>query len=78
MANPLTYKEKFKKINILSLCAQSITILLVIFLIFVPIYKGKYKNLEDIENLEQLEEALEKGYIEKNGGVEIRTHSSNK
>ncbi len=62
----LSYTANVKKINIFSLIMQSLSIVLLLCLLFLPIYKSKYEpELEDIESLEQLGEAMEKGYLEK-------------
>jgi len=65
--DPATYKKKFMKLNIFSLCVEVASLLLIACLIFLPIYKCKYEaQLEDIEDFDQLEEALENdGYLEK-------------
>ena len=61
------YKPKFMKLNIFALCAEIASLLLILSIIFLPIYKSKYEpNLEDIESWDQFGEALEKGYLEEN------------
>ncbi|MBQ7373018.1 MAG: zinc ribbon domain-containing protein [Clostridia bacterium] len=61
------YTSTVKKINVLNIILHSCAICLVLCMLFLPIYKCKYEpTIEEIENFEQLEDALEDGYIEKN------------
>ncbi len=61
------YKPTVRKINIFTIIMHACAICLVLCMLFLPIYKCRYEpNIEDIENLEQLEDALEDGYLEKN------------
>ena len=62
------YKSSFLRINIFTLCADVIALLLLVCFIFLPIYRCRFEaTLDDIESLEQLGEALANdGYLEKN------------
>ncbi len=60
----LKYIPNVKRINVMSLIAQSISICLILCMIFLPIYKREYEP-DDIESLEQLIEISENGYLEK-------------
>ena len=65
--NAQKYRKRVFKINLFELCSHILTVFILISIIFLPIYKCNYEpTLEDIGSFEDLGEALEKGYIEKN------------
>ncbi len=61
------YKETVRKIHIFSFLMQVSTILLVLCLLFLPIYKTSFvPSLSDINSLYELEEAFDRGQLERN------------
>ena len=57
--NYLKYCHNVKKINLLTLISQILSVLVVATIIFVPIYRCEFEaDIEDIESVEQFEEAL--------------------
>ena len=72
MDNQMIYKEQFKKTNILSLCMQILTILMILFLIFLPIYQCNCTMTDTFEfdspeeELEAVGEMLLNGYVKRN------------
>ena len=65
--NYLKYCHNVKKINLLTLISQILSVLVVATIIFVPIYRCEFEaDIEDIESVEQFEEALQNdGMISK-------------
>ncbi len=62
------YRDNVRKINTLTLITQVLSILLALGLLFLPIYQRTYEpDLDDIESIEDLEEALQNdGYLTEN------------
>ena len=69
----LKYADKVKKVSMLKIVLSSIAILMMVTMIFLPIYTCKINandiEIENIEDIEDLSEIMEKGYVEKNFSI---------
>ena len=67
------YEETVKKLHILNLIKQALVVLVVVTIIFCPFFKHKVYlsdvDYGDIKDLEDLGEAMQKGYVEKSFSI---------
>ena len=60
----LNYCSNVKKINTFKLICQLLTVLIILTLIFIPIYRREYEpTLEEVENWEQFEDVMHDGKL---------------